>query len=179
MSFLSTFAATAEPEGDLLSALGIDWRLLILQIVAFLILAWLLGKLVYPWLMKQVDERQKNIEEAAQAAKVAQESAEKSHDETAKLLAKARKEAAGIIETAKLGAAEIASTSEARARSTAEQIVSDAHAQIEKDIDKARQELHNETLELIGLATEKVVQGTHDKKADTALITNALKEASK
>ncbi len=177
MNFLTTFAEAAEPKGDILTALGIDWRLLIIQIVAFLILVWLLGKFVYPWLMKSVDERQKNIEDAAKVAKKAHESAVETQAETAELLAQARKEAAAIVETAKLEAAELASNSETRARTTAEQIVSDAHAQIEKDIDKARRELHDETLELISMATEKVVRKTHDKKADEKLIATLLEEA--
>lgn len=170
-------AANREAGGDLLSALGIDWRLLLIQIAAFLVLVWVLGRFVYPWLMKSVDERQKNIEEAAKAAKKAHESAVEAQSETAELLAEARKEAAAIVETAKLEAAELTSSSETRARTTAEKIVADAHAQIEKDIDKARRELHDETLELVSLATEKVVRGTHTKKADAAVIADALKEA--
>jgi F-type H+-transporting ATPase subunit b len=55
--------------------------------------------------------------------------------------------------------------------------VADAHAQISKDIDKARRELHDETLELIALATEKVVRKKLDSKADEALIADVLKEA--
>ncbi len=177
MNFLNTLAEAAEPKGDVFSALGIDWRLLILQTVAFLILVWLLGKFVYPWLMKSVDERQHNIEEAAQAAKKAQQNAAESESETAELLATARKEAAEIVATAKLEASEISSASEQRAKSTAEKIVADAHSQISKDIDKAKRELHDETLELIALATEKIVRKKLDKKSDEALIVDALKEA--
>lgn len=177
MNFLSNFAETASANKDIFSALGIDWRLLILQVVAFLILVWLLGKFVYPWLMKSVDERQANIEEAAKAAKKAQESAADSQAETAQLLAQARKESAEIVATAKLEASEIASTSEAKAKSTAEKIVAEAHAQISKDIDKARRELHDETLELIALATEKIVRKKMDSKADEALIADVLKGA--
>ena len=177
MNFLTNFAETAEANQDIFAALGIDWRLLILQIVAFLILVALLGKFVYPWLMKSVDERQANIEEAAKAAKKAQESAADSEAETAALLAQARKESTEIVATAKLEAAEIASASEAKAKSTAEKIVADAHAQISKDIDKARRELHDETLELIALATEKIVRKKLDSKADEALIADVLKEA--
>ena len=178
MNFLTTLAATEEAvQEDIFTALGIDWRLLILQIVAFLILVWLLGKFVYPLLMKSVDERQKNIEEAAQAAKKAQESAAESEAETAELLAQARKEAAEIVSTAKVEATEMLSSSEEKARTTAEKIVADAHAQISKDIDKARRELHDETLDLIALATEKIVRKKLDKKSDEALITDALKEA--
>lgn len=182
MNFLNHFAETASSaeeaaKGNLFAALGIDWRLLILQIVAFLILVWLLGKFVYPLLMKSVDERQKNIEDAAKAAKKAQESAAESQAETAELLAEARKEAADIVATAKLEAAEIASSSEEKARSSAEKIVADAHAQVSKDIDKARRALHDETLELIALSTEKIIGKKLDKKTDEALIVEALKEA--
>lgn len=182
MNFLSQLAETAAATEDaakagIFEALGIDWRLLILQIVAFLILVWLLGKFVYPLLMKSVDERQKNIEEAATAAKKAQESAADSEAETAALLAEARKEAAEIVSTAKLAASEIATNSEEKARSSAEKIVADAHAQVSKDIDKARRELHDETLELIALATENIIGKKLDSKADQALIADALKEA--
>ena len=176
MNFLSTLAEASEAKGDILSALGIDWRLLILQIVAFIILVWLLGKFVYPWLMKSVDERQKNIEDAAKAAKKAQESAADSQSETAELLAEARKEAVEIVATAKLAASEMVSTSEARSKSTAEKIVADAHLQINKDIEKARRELHSETIRLVALTTEKVVRKTHTKQADEVLIADLLKE---
>lgn len=177
MNFLTQFAETAEASQDLFGALGIDWRLLVLQIVAFLILVGLLGKFVYPWLMKSVDERQKDIEAAAKAAKQAQASAAESEAETAELLTQARKEATEIVATAKLEASEMVSASEAKAKSTAEKIVADAHVQIEKDIDKARRALHDETLELIALATEKIVRQKMDKKTDEALIADLLKEA--
>jgi len=177
VNFLTLTAEAAETDNDLFSALGIDWRLLILQIVAFLILVWLLGKFVYPWLMKSVDERQKDIDAAAKAAKEAQDSAAASEAETAKLLAQARHEAAEIVATAKLEATEMVSASEAKAKSVAEKIAADAHDRIAKDIDKARRELHDETLELIAYATEKVVRQKLDKKSDEALIADLLKEA--
>ena len=179
MNFLQTFAAeTAAENEDIFSALGIDWRLLILQIVAFVILVWLLGKFVYPYLMKSVDQRQADIEAAAKAAKEAQSAANDTQEETARLMAEARKEAAEIVSTAKLEASEMSSASEEKARSTAEKIVADAHDQIGKDIEAAKRELHNETLDLVALATTKVVGKTVDKKSDEALIKDALKASS-
>lgn len=177
MNFLHTFAETAETDGGLFGALGIDWRLLILQIVAFLIMVWVLGKFVYPWLMKSVDERQANIEAAAKAAKKAEAAAAESQEETAQLMAQARKEAADIVATAKLEASNLTSATEKKAKLAAEKIVADAHDQLEKDIAAAKRELHNETLELVALATTKVVGETHGAKADQALIKEALKEA--
>lgn len=178
MSFLDNFASeTTGTQGDIFSALGIDWRLLILQIIAFLILVVLLGKFVYPWLMKSVDERKANIEAAAKAATTAQEAAAKNHEQVAELLAQARQEAAEIVGTAKVESADMVARSEEKARSNAEKIVADAHVQIDKDIANVKKELYNETLELVSLATEKVVGSTLSKRVDSDLITRAVKES--
>lgn len=176
MNFLKTLAETAAaPESEsIFSALGIDWRLLLLQLVAFIILVWLLGKFVYPWLMKSVDQRQADIEAAATAAKEAQSAASETQEETAKLMADARKQAAEIVSTAKLEASQMVSNSEEKARSTAEKIVADAHSQLSKDVEAAKRELHDETIELVALATSKVVGTVHHAKDDEALIKDAL-----
>lgn len=180
MTYLHFLAeASSSSDGSITAALGIDWRLLVMQIGAFLLLVWLLSKYVYPWLMKSVDTRQKNVEDAAHSARIAEEAAHRAKADTEKLLAQAKKEASSIVETAKQEATTIVSTSEQRARGVAEQITSDAHAQLEKDITKARDELHDETLRLIELATEKVVRETHTQQADDTLIEKALKEVSK
>lgn len=178
MNFLSQFAAeTAAANQDIFSALGIDWRLLILQVIAFLVLVALLGKFVYPWLMKSVDERQAGIEAASKAMAEAQKSAEDNKEVVVALLAEARKESAEILSLAKLESAELASASEKKAQKVAERIVADAHDQLDKDIANARKVLYNDTLDLVALATEKVINKKLDKKADSELIADAMKAA--
>ncbi len=177
MNSFSYFAQSSTASSNVFTALGIDWRLLILQIVAFLILVWLLAKFVYPWLLKQVDERQAAIDAAAKAAVKAQESAAETEEHIAKLLAEARAEASDIVSNAKLEATEMLSASEEKARTTAEKIAADARADVEKSVESAKRALHDETLELIALATEKVIRKKLDKKADTELIASALKES--
>lgn len=178
MTFLRQFAAeTTEASSDIFTALGIDWRLLILQIVAFLILVFLLSKFVYPWLMKSVDERQANIEAASKAAIEAQKSSAASQEKVAALLAEARKEAAEIVSTAKLEAANMLETTEKKAKKSADRIVSEAQEQLDKDVERAKKELYNETLELVSLATEKVIGSTLTAKADKELIAAAVEES--
>jgi len=177
MTFLRQFAEATEAQGDIFSTLGIDWRLLIIQIVAFLLLVALLGRFVYPWLMKSVDERQANIEAASKAAVKAQKAAQANQEKVAELLAEARKEAAEIVSTAKLESAEMISTSEKRAQKSAERIVADAHDQLEKDVANARKQLYNDTLELVATATEKVIGTKLDAKTDSDLIANSVKAA--
>ncbi|MES2631019.1 MAG: F0F1 ATP synthase subunit B [Patescibacteria group bacterium] len=177
INYIAEAATTTEASGDVFSALGIQLDLLIFQIIAFLILVVLLAKFVYPWLMKQVDERQANIEAATKAAIKAQESAAESQTQVAELLAQARKEADSILSNAKLESSELLSASETKARTTAEKIAEEAQANIEKSIETAKRELHDETLELIAFATEKVIHKKLDKKADAELIASALKES--
>jgi F-type H+-transporting ATPase subunit b len=171
---LTQVAATT----SIFTSLGIDWQNLILQIVAFLLLVFLLGKYVYPWLMKSVDERQEGIEAAAKATAEAQKSAEANKEAVAELLADARKAANEIIGTAKLESAEMISTSEKKAAALAERIAKDAHEQLNKDVVNARKVLYNDTLELVGLATEKIIAKKLDKKADGDLIASVVKAAN-
>lgn len=180
MSMLNYFAAAeahAAEEKDIFSALGIDWQILIFQIIAFLLLVWLLGKFVYPWLMKSVDERQEKIEESVKAAQAAEEKAESAQDEIAKMLKEARKEAGEIVTTAKDEANAMIEASDKKAKQRAEKIVADAHEQIEKDVIAARKALHNDTIELVALATEKIIGKAVSDKVDDKVIAAAVKEA--
>lgn len=179
MNMLTQFAAeTATADAGLFGALGIDWRLLILQIVAFLILVFLLGKFVYPWLMKQVDERAAAIEKAAEAATAAEKAAADTKEQVAELLEKAREEAAEIVETAQLESAELLSITEKKAKATAERIAADAAAQLEKDVAQAKAVLFDETLQLVALTTEKLVGAELTAKIDENKIRKTLKEQS-
>lgn len=183
MTFYPYFAEAAHAEaetasdGGLIGALGINWQLLIIQIVAFLLLVWLLGKFVYPWLMKSIDQRQKDIEEAHKANADAQKLANESKRDMEEILASARKEAGAIVATAKQEASDIVSASEKKARASADRIAKEAQQGLARDVETARQQLRQETIELVALATEKVLGKAHTKDIDSALISEALKEA--
>ena len=178
MNVLTQFAATEAAGGDIFSTLGIHWELLVFQIIAFLILVWALGKFVYPWLMKSVDERQEAIEASAKAAEAAELKAGEAQEEIAKLLKEARAEAKDIVSTAKDEAAAMIADSDDKAKKRAEKIVADAHDQLQKDVIAARKALHNDTIELVALATEKIVGKTVSDSIDKKIIAAAVKESS-
>ena len=173
---LTQFASAEATSNNVFVALGIDWKMLILQIVAFVILVWLLGKYVYPWLMKSVDDRQAAIEAGAKAAEKAKLQAESAAEEVEKVLHKARKEAKDIVTTARDEAMASLTATELKAADRAKAIVANAHEQIEKDVIAAKKSLHNETIELVALATEKILQQKVDTKADQSLMASALKD---
>ncbi|MET0979798.1 MAG: F0F1 ATP synthase subunit B [Candidatus Saccharimonadales bacterium] len=175
MNILTHFASTEAASTDVFGALGIDFSMLIFQAVAFLILIWVMGKFVYPTLIKVVDDRQAKIEASTAAATEAEKKAVEAKDATEKLMKQARKEASEIVTTAKEEAAAVLELSETKSKERAERIVADAHAQIDKDIVAAKKALHNETLELVALATEQVIGKTVSPKVDSAVISAAIK----
>ncbi|MBC7942933.1 F0F1 ATP synthase subunit B [Candidatus Saccharibacteria bacterium] len=176
---LTQFASTPAATGSIFEALGIDWKILILQIIAFLILVWILSKFVYPWLMKSVDERQASIEAASKAAAQAQATAVEVQAKVAKLLKEAQLSAADIVATAKLESITALNASEQKAQQRADQIVSDAQSEIAKDVLAAKKVLYNETLELVAMATEKVVGKVVTSKANESIISDAIKAVKK
>ena len=173
------FASTAadQEKADILTSLGIDWTLLVLQLVAFLILVWLLGKFVYPVFLKIVDERQAKVDEGIKAVAAAEKKATEAEAKVEESLKTARSEAADIVATAKAEATQMIGKAEADAKKRSDRIVAEAHESLEKDVIAARKMLHNETLDLVAQATEKVVGKTVTPKVDEAVISAAVKEA--
>jgi len=181
MEIIKQFATTAEavakpPEGGIVGVLGIDWMMLTFQIIAFLVLVWLLGKFVYPWLMKSVDERQDKIEASLKAAAEAQSTAADTEKRVAKVLSKARSEANDIIATARTESINVMNETEEKAKRNSERIVAAAQIQIKQEVSAAKDALHNEIVELVTMATEKVIGKAVSKNIDSALVVDAIKE---
>jgi F-type H+-transporting ATPase subunit b len=169
----------ADEQSNVFSALGIDWQMLLFQVIGFSVLVFVMAKYIYPIFMKVVDERQAKIEESVKAADEAKQMADKAEADVQKVLTKARREASDIVSTAKLEASNAISAAEEKAKSRAEKIVASGHEQIKKDIQVAKQALHNETLELIAQATESIAKVKLDKDRDAVLVNDAVKGAAK
>ena len=174
-----TLMAAASSDGDVMSVLGIDWTMLVLQLVAFLLLVALLGKFVYPVFMKIIDERQEKIDASVKAADEAREAAEKAEGRVEQDLAKARREAADIVATAKAEATQMTERADKKAKERAERIVAEAQEEIDKSIIAARKSLEKDTLELVKKAAAAATAHVADDKFDTALVKKSLEGAKK
>jgi F-type H+-transporting ATPase subunit b len=169
-------ANTEEASKGLFEALGLDGKLLIEQAIAFLILVAILGKFVYPALVKAIDARRDQIEAGMKEAKQAEEALINAEAKVADMLADARKEADEIIARSHQEITAMISDAEEKAKTRADQIVKDARAQLDTDVAKARRALKEETIQLVALATEKVIGEKLDERKDAGLIKEALQE---
>ncbi len=173
-----TMLATAEAEKtDIMSSLGIDWKLLILQMVAFLILVAILAKYVYPVFFKIISDREEKIEEGVKAAEEASKKAEASQADTEKLMQTARKEAAEIVALAKSEAVQMTEAADKKSKERAERIVADAHDQIQKDVLAAQKALQDETIGLVKKAASIATASVADDKLDAAMIKKSVQGA--
>ena len=179
MQTITTVAAAHGKNADLFASLGIDWRMLIFQIIAFALLLWVLSKFVFPVIVKAIDEREATIAKGQRLAEEATERADTAQGEIAVMMAKAKRDAAEIINDAKDQAAQLAADSDKKAKERAERIVASAHDDIARQITDAKKALHNETLELVALATEKVAGQEISKKLDQQAITKAVDAAER
>jgi len=175
-SILLQFSNAEAPSGGIMESLGIDWQALILQVIAFLILLFLLSKFVFPTLTKILDDRQTKIDLANKAAEHAKQAAGEAELKVSELLKKARNEADDILSLAKLESENNVNASEKKAKKQAEQIIESAQADISRQIDSAKKALYDETLELVSMATGKIIGETMTEKLDKDFIEKSIKD---
>lgn len=160
---------------ELFEKLGIDWKLLIAQIVNFLILLFVLKRFAYQPILKILNERknkiEKGLEDAENSRKKLIEIIQKEKD----ILKKAREEAQMIIikaeETAKRTEIEIIS----EAKMQAEKIIIEAKEKIEEEKKKMIIEAKKEVANLVFLAVEKVIAEKMNNSKDKEMIEKLLK----
>lgn len=174
---VTQFATAPGGQADLFGSLGIDWKLLILQTVAFLILLAILRKWVYPPLVAMLDKREKDMRTAEKAAQSARDNADKAEKMTNELMRKARAEASEIVQAAREEASQVVSQAADKAKAKAEAIVQAAQDDIAKEAANARQALRDETLKLVAEAAGTVLGRQVDAKLDAKVIAAAVKEA--
>ena len=171
---LQQFGTAAAEHSDLFGSLGINWTLLVLQVVAFLILLLILKKFVYPPLLSMLDKRDEAVRASADAAMEAEKNAAEAEARTAELIDEAKKEAIQIVATAKEEANDTADAINKKAEHRAEALVLAAKEEIAKEVDNAKQAIKSDTLDLVAMATSKVAEVKIDTTADKKLIEKAL-----
>ena len=133
------FGSTATENSDLFGSLGINWTLLGLQTLAFVILLLILKKFVYPPLVAMLDRRDEVVKASADAAMEAEKHAAEAEARTAELLDEAKREAADIVTTAKEEASKTAEEVARKAEAKADALLANALARQRKAHQACRQ----------------------------------------
>lgn len=161
---------------ELLSKLGIDWKLLIAQIINFLILLFVLYKFAYGPIVAMLEKRQKKIEKGLADADEAHKKLKESEERQKEMLRKARTEAKKIVEKSHVQAEKSKSEILAESREQSEKIISDAKAEIEREKQKTIAEIKSEIGGLAAAAAEKVIGEKIDDRKDKKLIESVISD---
>lgn len=161
---------------EAITSLGIDGKMLIAQIINFLILLFLLNRLLYKPILNLFDERRKKIEQGLKDAEASNKALETANDEAEKIKEKAFKEAGIIIEKAKGEAQEEAKQITSEAHKQADKIIQAASDEAKSIKDTARNEIKSSISDLVTLALGKITNNKLDSDTRDKLTREAVKE---
>lgn len=162
---------------QLLSSLGIEWKLLVAQIINFGILVFVLYKLVYKPLLKVLDERTAMVKEAAEKSSSIESKIEEIKALEEKTLAEARVRGKELIKETEAAAATLKARLEKDAAETASKVVREAEARMKAENEKVQSELKREMKEIVASAIENTVGKYLNAEAKQKLAEEASKEA--
>jgi F-type H+-transporting ATPase subunit b len=153
--------------------LGINWPLLIAQIVNVALLVWLLSTFLFKPILNMLNERTKRIQESlGDTDKVKEQLASAKRDYDAEI-ARARQEAAGIVAQAQERARVQEQEIIAQARTEADRIRADAREQALRERDQMVSELKDQVASLVTMTATKVLgaelQSNHDRLIEESL----------
>ena len=151
---------------------------LIWGIVAFAVVYFVLNKFAFPALRKNMEARDKQIQDDLKQAEDAKHEAQRQLDEYKRQLADARGEANKIIEDARQSAEQVRKDLIAKAEQEAEQITARAQEQIQAERNRALGELQGTVSELSIELAEKIVNRSIDASAHKDLVDAYIKEVA-
>ena len=159
---------------ELFDKLGIDWRLLVAQLVNFAVLITALTFFLFKPIIKALDKRRAKISESLENAERIGEELKRAGKESERIITDARLEAQRIAaeaakqsETARLAAID-------RTKTEVAGIIASGKAQLASERDQMTAEVRRAAAELVAMATEKVINEKLTLAKDKHLIEKAL-----
>jgi len=176
MNVLNNLTTFASEETTGIGALGLDWKVMLLQAGTFVLLFFIFKKFVLDKVVKVLGDRQEKIDESLKTADEIEKRSKESNKEAEEIVSTARKESDVIIEKARSETNDMLKQAEEDATKKQDKMYEEAEARIGADVKSAKTELRNELLTLVAAATETVLDEKIDSKKDEELIKKALKD---
>lgn len=143
---------------DLIHAFGIDWRLLIIQIINFAILVGALWYLLYKPVLKMLKEREDMVAKGVKDAEDAAKAKEEIESTKSSMLKQAEHTAQEVVAHAKEQGAMERTKIVSDAEAHADKVKKDAELRAQESKARAQKEAEKDIARLSVLAAEKVLQ---------------------
>lgn len=141
------------------------------QTIAMVLFVWFCMRFVWPLIMNMIEERQTQIADGLAAAEEGSRSLEKAEVKIAGMIDEARTQGRDIIDEANTRGSGIVDEARVEAGRERERIVTAAHAEVEQEVNRAREELRGQvaSIAVAGAAriiTKEIDAATHKDLLD-------------
>jgi F-type H+-transporting ATPase subunit b len=136
---------------------------LIGQMITFALLVWFTMKYVWPPLFDSLEERKKKIADGLAAAEKGQEEMQLAEKKAKNVLKEAKEQSSEIVNLAQKRANEIVEESKEIAKKEGERMILAAQAQIEQEMQQAKEGLRQEVAALAVSVAEQILNAEIDK----------------
>lgn len=160
-----------------MGAIGIEWDVLLAQLINFGILFGLLFIVLYKPMRRMFDERSARIKASMEQAEGIKEQMAQTQEQVREQLEAARREGQAILARAAQMGEQLKEEAKQEAKQEAAAIVVMARAEIERERDAAIAQLRNQFVDLAIAAAEKVVSKTLDREKHRQMIEEVLEQA--
>lgn len=147
--------------GDLFAAFGLDWKLLLVQVVNFSLLLLILWKFLYTPVLRMIDKRRGTIAEAVQKAEAADRRLFEADEEGKSIVANAGRDAESLVAAGRSKASQEGAEILKRSQEKADQLLAEANARAEEAKRQALVAGQKEIARAAMLAAEKILKEKH------------------
>jgi F-type H+-transporting ATPase subunit b len=149
---------------------------LLAQAATFAIFIWFTAKFVWPFLMRAIETRQKQIADGLAAGERGKQDLEQASRHTGEMLREAKQQAQAILVQTDKRAAQIIEEAKNAAKAESERLVTAAKAEIAQEVSRAKEMLRTQVAALAVAGAEQILKREVDAKAHAELLASVQRQ---
>ena len=161
---------------DILNLFGVDWKLMLAQLVNFAIVVFVLWKFAIKPLMATMEERNKEISKGLDDAKSATERLDQVEQEVKTKLNEVKQEGAVVLDKARKQSESERQTTIDKTKDEVANVIAKAKEQIASEKTAMISEIKKEVADMVVIALQKILSENLSKDLDQKYIDKVLKD---
>ncbi|MEI7498097.1 MAG: F0F1 ATP synthase subunit B [Candidatus Falkowbacteria bacterium] len=162
--------------GEIINTFHLDIKLIIAQLVNFVIVLAVLYKFAYRPILQIMNDRTKTIENSLDNAKKIEQRLTETEEEAKTIVREAKQESAAIMERANQAGEQRRQEMINKAKEEIGQIINQERERIQVEKGEAMKEIKKEVAIMVSLSLEKLIGKKVDGKEDQAIIADVVKK---
>ncbi|MFO7582032.1 F0F1 ATP synthase subunit B [Guyparkeria sp.] len=143
---------------------------LVAQLIAFVLMIWLVNKYLWAPLSALMEARRKKIADGLSASERGKHELKLAQERSSELLREAKDKANDIIAQANSRSNQILEEARNNAKTEAERIVAQANAEIDREVNRAKEELRAQVADVAATGAERILKReVTDKDHESAI----------